>query len=121
MRPRQTSTPTSLGGGAMGLIAVLERRELVLRTVLVGAALCSVWMLPKAGVSRTLSLHENAMMPGQASTQLTKADRDAINAYGEHPRRNAPQHQLILCLYRQPLYTLHTLALLIRTTCELLE
>ena len=108
-------------GGAMGLIAFLERRELVLRTVLVGAALCSVWMLPKAGVSRTLSLHENAMMPGQASTQLTKADRDAINAYGEHPRRNAPQHQLILCLYRQLLYTLHTLALLIRTTCKLLE
>ena len=66
----------------MGLLAFLERRELFVRTVLVGAALCSAWVLPRAGVSRGLSLHENAMMPGQAATQITKADSEAISAYG---------------------------------------
>ena len=72
----------------MSLLAFFERRELLLRSLFMALGACSIVVLPHARVSRHLGLHVNAMMPGQASSQLTSADREAISAYGERVSAN---------------------------------
>lgn len=69
----------------MGVVEAVERNELVLRCLLTALACGAIVALPDHRLSRALSVHENAMMPGNAQSQLASEDRNAIIKLGVVP------------------------------------